>query len=57
MRIPPTRRRPGDDPSTGFNAAARLPQGRYVATVRATDSGGAVERKIGRFNRRSFAIR
>jgi beta-glucosidase len=40
-----------------FRAAARLPRGSYVALVRGRDSGGAVERPRGRFNRRSFAVR
>ena len=40
-----------------FRAKARLPRGRYLALVRARDDGGAVERKRGRFNRRSFRVR
>ena len=36
---------------------ARLPRGTYLARVRATDTGGAVERKVGRYNRRAFRVR
>jgi hypothetical protein len=51
------RLRAGKVPWTARVAARRLPRGSYLALVRATDSGGAVERKIGRFNRRSFRVR
>jgi hypothetical protein len=40
-----------------FRAAARLPRGTYLALARATDSGGEVERRSGRYNRRGFRVR
>jgi hypothetical protein len=40
-----------------FRARARLPRGRYLALVRGRDDGGAVEKRRGRFNKRSFTVR
>ena len=50
------RQRAGKVPWTA-RVAARLPRGSYLARVRATDTGGAVERRVGRYNRRSFRVR
>jgi beta-glucosidase len=40
-----------------FRATAQLPRGRYFALVRGRDDGGAIERPLGKFNRRSFVVR
>ncbi len=51
------RLRAGKVPWTARVPARRLPRGSYLAVVRAVDTGGAVERKLRRFNRRAFRVR
>ena len=51
------RLRAGKVPWTARVPARGLPRGNYVVVARAIDTGGAVERRLGRFNRRSFRIR
>ena len=41
----------------GAGAGAGLSRGPYLAVVRAVDTGGAVERRLRRFNRRAFRVR
>jgi beta-glucosidase len=50
------RERAGKVPWTA-RVRAKLRRGNYLAVVRATDTGGAVERKVGRYNRRLFRVR
>jgi hypothetical protein len=51
------RLRAGKVPWTARVAGRGLPRGAYLVVARATDTGGAVERKLRRFNRRTFRIR
>jgi len=51
------RLRAGKVPWTARVAARSLSRGTYVVVARATDTGGAVERRLRRFNRRTFRVR
>ena len=49
--------RAGKVPWTSRFRTRTLPRGTYVVVARATDTDGAVERKLGRFNRRTVRVR
>jgi hypothetical protein len=49
--------RAGKVPWTARVSASGLGRGTYLVVARATDTGGAVERKLRRFNRRTVRIR
>jgi beta-glucosidase len=51
------RLRAGKVPWTARVRARGLPRGAYLVVARATDSGGSVERRLRRFNRRTVRIR